>query len=110
MSGGLPPRTAVSTFCSVLSLFTYSEEIFWPGWASSYRETRCAKVLAAAPVQPSQIWMVVLPLDPLLLLSVPQPASTTTVATGAQSRLARVKRQRRAGRNLAIPHPAQIAC
>ena len=38
MSGGLPPRTAVSTFCSVLSLLTYSVFTFWPGCVASYSE------------------------------------------------------------------------
>ena len=47
MSGGLPPRTAVSTFCSVLSLLTYSVFTFWPGCCASYSETRCAKALAS---------------------------------------------------------------
>ncbi len=106
MSGGLPPRTAVSTFCSVSSLFTYSESTFWPGWACSYTETRCVNVLASAPVQPSQIWIVVPPLLDPPLLSVPQPASTRTAATGTASRPANVTRQRWAGRCIAIPHPA----
>ena len=44
MSGGLPPRTAVSTFCSVLSLFTYSVETFWPV-CFSYSATRWANAL-----------------------------------------------------------------
>ena len=48
-SGGLPPRTAVSTFCSVLSLFTYSVEIFWPV-CFSYCATRWANALPWAPV------------------------------------------------------------
>ena len=47
MSGGLPPRTAVSTFCSVLSLLTYRVFTFWPGCVASYSETRCAKALAS---------------------------------------------------------------
>ena len=47
MSGGLPPRTAVSTFCSVLSLLTYRLFTFWPGCVASYWVTRCANALAS---------------------------------------------------------------
>ena len=35
MSGVDPPRTAVSTFCSVLSLLTYSQLTLTPGFAFS---------------------------------------------------------------------------
>ena len=48
MSGGLPPRTAVSTFCSVSSLLTNRGLTFWPGCCASYSETRWAKALASA--------------------------------------------------------------
>ena len=58
MSGGLPPRTAVSTFCSVLSLLTYSVSTFCPGCCASYWETSLAKDLASWPVHPSQTWIV----------------------------------------------------
>jgi hypothetical protein len=50
MSGGLPPRTAVSTFCSVLSLLTNSGLTFWPGCCASYSATRCENALASAAV------------------------------------------------------------
>ncbi len=50
MSGGLPPRTAVSTFCSVLSLLTYRLLTFSPGCCVSYSVTRWVNVLASAPV------------------------------------------------------------
>ena len=47
MSGGLPPRTAVSTFCSVSSLLTNRVLTFWPGCCASYSATRWAKALAS---------------------------------------------------------------
>ena len=50
MSGGLPPRTAVSTFCSVSSLLTNSGLTFWPGCCASYSATRCENALASAAV------------------------------------------------------------
>ena len=42
MSGMLPPRTAVSTFCSVSSLLTYRLLTFTPGCSASYSVTRWA--------------------------------------------------------------------
>ncbi len=50
MSGGLPPRTAVSTFCSVLSLLTNSGLTFWPGCCRLVLGTRCENALASASV------------------------------------------------------------
>ncbi len=50
MSGVLPPRTAVSTFCRVSSLLTNSGSTFVPGFCCSYSETRCAKTFASVPV------------------------------------------------------------
>ena len=50
MSGGLPPFTAVSTFCSVSSLLTNSVSTFCPGCCASYSETRCANALASVSV------------------------------------------------------------
>ena len=94
MSGGLPPRTAVSTFCSVLSLLTYRLLIFSPGCWFWYSVTRCANVLASAPVQPSQIWTVVPPPPPPLLLSVPHAASPRLSAASAATGAARVIRSR----------------
>src|ERR1700761_4525937 len=87
MSGGLPPRTAVVTFCSVSSLSTYRLLILTPGFCFSYWSTSLVKVLASTPVQPSQTWIeavLLLPLPPLppllLWLSVPQAASTKAPA------------------------------
>src|ERR1700735_3546184 len=83
MSGGLPPRTAVVTFCSVSSLSTYRLLIFSPGFCFSYSLTSLVKVLASSPVQPSQTWIEALLLLPLLppplplWLSVPQADSAT---------------------------------
>src|ERR1700733_8288678 len=94
MSGGLPPRTAVSTFCSVLSLLTYRLLIFTPGCWFWYSVTRCANVLASAPVQPSQIWTLVPPPPPPLLLSVPHAASPRLSAANAATGAARVIRSR----------------
>ncbi len=94
MSGGLPPRTAVSTFCSVLSLLTYRLLTFTPGFWLWYSVTRCANALASGPVQPSQIWTVVPPPPPPLLLSVPQAASPRLSAAAAASGAARVTRSR----------------
>src|ERR1700733_14654806 len=81
MSGGLPPRTAVSTFCSALSLLTYRLSTFTPGFCFSYCASRWENDLASAPVQPSQTWIVVPPpLPPPLWLSVPQADSTRPAA------------------------------
>src|ERR1700753_3895686 len=81
MSGGLPPRTAVVTFCSVLSLLTYRLLTFWPGFCFSYWLTSLVNVLASVPVQPSQIWieavLLLPPPPPPLWLSVPQADSVT---------------------------------
>ena len=85
MSGGLPPRTAVVTFCSVSSLSTYRLLILSPGFCFSYSLTSLVKVLASSPVQPSQTWieavllaLLLLPLPPPpLWLSVPQADSAT---------------------------------
>ena len=82
MSGVLPPFTAVSTFCSVSSLLTYSDCTFCPGCSASYSETRWENVLASWPVQPSQIWIVLEEEDPAdddlpPFASVPQPASAS---------------------------------
>src|ERR1700722_430916 len=97
MSGGLPPRTAVSTFCSVLSLLTYRLLTFTPGCWFWYSAARCANVLASAPVQPSQIEMVAPPPPPPpppLLLSVPHAASPSARAVSPTSGPARVARSR----------------
>ena len=93
MSGGLPPRTAVSTFCSVLSLFTNRLLTFTPGCWFWYSVTRCANVLASAPVQPSQIWTVVPP-PPPLVLSVPQAARPRAATVTAASEPASLIRSR----------------
>ena len=78
MSGGLPPRTAVSTFCSVSSLLTYRRLTFWPGCGCSYSATRCGEGLGlGAGLALPDLDRSLLPLDPLPLLSVPQPASTS---------------------------------
>src|ERR1700722_20564305 len=82
MSGGLPPRTAVVTFCSVSSLSTYRLLTLSPGFCCSYSLTSLVKVLASTPVQPSQTWidavlLLLLLLPPPLWLSVPQADSTT---------------------------------
>ena len=94
MSGGLPPRTAVSTFCSVLSLLTYRLLTFTPGFCFWYSVTRWANVLASAPVQPSQIGTVDPPPPPPLLLSVPHAASPSASAVSPTSGPARVARSR----------------
>ena len=47
MSGGLPPRTAVSTFCSVSSLLTYRLLTFWPGFCFWYSAIRWENALAS---------------------------------------------------------------
>src|ERR1700753_1640358 len=104
MSGGLPPRTAVVTFCRVLSLLTYSVLTLSPGLAFSYWLTSFAKVLGSVPVQPSQTWIEALllvpppppPPPPPLWLSVPQADSATAPTA---SRLAMVTYSR----CLAIP-------
>src|SRR5579875_3608664 len=99
MSGGLPPRTAVVTFCSVSSLSTYRLLTLSPGFCFSYWLTSLVKVLASTPVQPSQIWIeavLLLPPPPPLWLSVPQADSTSAAAP---SRLAVVTYSR----YLAIP-------
>ena len=92
MSGGLPPFTAVVTFCSVSSLLTKSDCTFCPGCCASYWETRWAHVLASWPVQPSQTWIVAgedpdedpdADDDPPPLASVPQPATASPVAVSA---------------------------
>src|ERR1700744_1386604 len=87
MSGGLPPWTAVVTFCSELSLLTYRLLTFWPGFCFSYSEISLENALASGPVYPSQIWIdaaLPLPLPPLplppLWLSVPQAVSTSAAA------------------------------
>src|ERR1700749_2232303 len=83
MSGGLPPRTAVVTFCRAFWLLTYSVLTLSPGLAFSYWLTSLAKVLASVPVQPSQTWIEALllvpppPPPPPLWLSVPQADSAT---------------------------------
>src|SRR5580693_2118736 len=97
MSGGLPPFTAVSTFCSVSSLLTYSDCTFCPGCCASYSETRWENVLASWPVQPSQIWIVLEEEDPddddpPPLASVPQPATASDVAVSAVSTPTRAPR------------------
>src|SRR5580693_7964940 len=96
MSGGLPPRTAVSTFCSVLSLLTYRLLTFCPGFSFWYWATRWVNVLASAPVQPSQIEMLdpPPPPPPPLLLSVPHAASPSASAVSPTSGPARVARSR----------------
>jgi hypothetical protein len=83
MSGVLPPRTAVSTFWSVSSLLTYRLSTFWPGCCAWYSDTRCEKVLASAPVKPSQIWIGPEPADDPPLASVPQPDRATATAVSA---------------------------
>src|SRR5947207_6722142 len=95
MSGGLPPRTAVSTFCSVLSLLTNRVLTLWPGCCASYSATRCAKALASGPVYPSHTWIGpdVAPAPDPPLLSVPQP-TRTAVAVSAVSSPARGPRHR----------------
>src|ERR1035438_3703563 len=94
MSGGLPPRTAVSTFCSVTSLLTNRLLTFTPGCWFWYSVTMWANVLASAPVKPSQICTVVPPPPPPLLLSVPQAASPRLSAAAAAIGAARVIRSR----------------
>src|SRR3984957_1979167 len=105
MSGGLPPRTAVRTFCSVLSLLTYRLLIFWPGCWFWYSVTRCANVLASAPVQPSQIEMLDPPPPPPLLLSVPHAASPSASAVTPTSGPARVARSRYLAMLLSLSGP-----
>src|ERR1035438_866851 len=110
MSGGLPPRTAVSTFCSVLSLLTNRLLTFTPGCWFWYSVTRCANVLASAPVPPSQIWTVVPP-PPPLVLSVPHAASPRLSAASAATGAARVKRSpcfviAHSSSSGTAPHPA----
>ena len=105
MSGGLPPRTAVSTFCSVLSLLTYRLLTFWPGCWFWYSATRCVNVLASAPVQPSQIEMVVPPPPPPLLLSVPHAASPSASAVSPTSGPARAARSRYLAMLLSLSGP-----
>ena len=85
MSGGLPPRTAVSTFCSVLSLLTYRLLTVVPGFCFWYTLTRWANVFASAPVQPSQIEMEVPPPDPPLLASDPQAARPRATSEDASA-------------------------
>src|ERR1700761_698773 len=77
MSGGLPPRTAVVTFCSVLSLLTYRLLTFSPGFCFSYWLTSLVKVLASVPVQPSQIWI-----EAVLLLPPPPPPPPPQIWAG----------------------------
>ena len=108
MSGGLPPRTAVSTFCSVLSLLTYRLLTFWPGCWFWYSATRCVNVLASAPVQPSQIEMVVPPPPPPLLLSVPHAASPSASAVSPTSGPARVARSRYLAMLLSLSGPPAL--
>jgi hypothetical protein len=87
MSGGLPPRTAVSTFCSVLSLLTYRLFTVMPGFCFWYSLTRWANAFAWAPVQPSQIEIVLPPLVPPVA-SDPQaamPGATTEEAMATRS-------------------------
>src|SRR5580704_15523802 len=100
MSGGLPPFTAVSTFCSVSSLLTNSGCTFCPGCCASYSETRWENVLASWPVHPSQIWIVLEEPeeedpdddDPPPFASVPQPATASVLAASAASSPARAPR------------------
>src|SRR5438105_4782274 len=96
MSGGLPPFTAVSTFCSASSLLTNSVCTFCPGCSASYWETSLAKVLASWPVQPSQTWIVLdadpVDDDPPPFASVPQPATASDVAVSAVSTPTRAPR------------------
>src|ERR1700753_2271216 len=80
MSGGLPPRTAVVTFCSVLSLLTYRLLTFSPGFCFSYWLTSLVKVLASVPVQPSQIWI-----EAVLLLPPPPPPPPRRWLSGPQA-------------------------
>ena len=42
-SGALPPRTAVSTFCSTRSLLEYNSLTFTSGWSLLYWATRDLK-------------------------------------------------------------------
>src|SRR6185437_5013569 len=95
MSGGLPPFTAVSTFCSASSLLTYRVCTFCPGCCASYSEIRCAKTFPSVAWYPSQIVIVadVPALDPLLA-SVPQPASAMVTAVAALTSPARAARRR----------------
>src|SRR5215472_5361114 len=83
MSGGLPPRTAVSTFCSVLSLLTYRLFTVVPGFCFWYTLIRWANAFASAPVQPSQIEMDFPPPEPPLLASDPQAARPSAVTQHA---------------------------
>jgi len=83
MSGGLPPRTAVSTFCSVLSLLTYRLLTVVPGFCFWYTLARWANVFASAPVHPSQIEMVVPPPLELPLASDPQAVRPSPMAQHA---------------------------
>src|SRR6516225_9996076 len=87
MSGGLPPRTAVSTFCSVLSLLTYRLLTVVPGFCFWYTLTRWANALASAPVHPSQTEIVFPPPDPPLLASDPQAARPRATTQDAAARL-----------------------
>src|ERR1700722_7572390 len=108
MSGGLPPRTAVSTFCSVLSLLTYRLLTFWPGFSFWYSATRWVNVLASAPVQPSQIEMEDPPPPPPLLLSVPHAASPSARAVSPTSGPARVARSRFLAMLLSLSGPQAL--
>src|ERR1700722_6923573 len=97
MSGGLPPFTAVSTFCSVSSLLTYRVLTFCPGCCASYSETRCANSLASVSVEPSQIGIVREEEDPdgegpPPFASEPQPAAASDVAVSAASTPTRAPR------------------
>src|SRR5437660_5947862 len=98
MSGGLPPFTAVVTFCSVSSLLTKSDCTFCPGCCAWYWETRWAHVLASWPVQPSQTWIVLdedpdADVDPPPLASEPQPATASDVAVSAVTSPVRAARR-----------------
>src|ERR1700722_6951557 len=111
MSGGLPPFTAVSTFCSVSSLLTYSDCTFCPGCCASYSETRWENVLASWPVPPSQIWIVLEEEadpdddDPPPFASVPQPATASADAVSAAISPARAPR--RCCLAMVMPHSAR---
>src|ERR1044071_1509299 len=107
MSGGLPPRTAVSTFSRVLSLLTNSVLTFWPGCCAWYSATRCAKALASPSVYPSHTWIGpdVAPAPDPLPLSVPHPTRVTDAAVSAVSSPARGPRHRCLG--IVMPHSAR---
>src|ERR1700735_4553630 len=83
MSGRLPPRTAVSTFCSESSLFTYRLVTFSLGGFLFHTLSRCANVFASAPVEPSQIVRPLL--LAVLLLSVPQAARPNAMSEDARA-------------------------